>query len=174
MLELSGLRFGLIGLFCLAFLFLPIARGSVLLRLVDIPFEHATKYHVWLGHLTMFLFTLHGLFYVIAWAMDGRLLQEVSSHPDFCLHAHTCIYTSLHIFLHKHTLLKSKFVFLLQKHRYLYNAYTMKFCTSLRWNGNKINCLSTYALDKIHKIMQVKERETENYKWGKKIPKLEF
>ena len=77
MLELSGLRFGLIGLFCLAFLFLPIARGSVLLRLVDIPFEHATKYHVWLGHLTMFLFTLHGLFYVIAWAMDGRLLQEI-------------------------------------------------------------------------------------------------
>ncbi|XP_010657892.1 ferric reduction oxidase 7, chloroplastic isoform X2 [Vitis vinifera] len=77
MLELSGLRFGLIGLFCLAFLFLPIARGSVLLRLVDIPFEHATKYHVWLGHLTMLLFTLHGLFYVIAWAMDGRLLQEI-------------------------------------------------------------------------------------------------
>ncbi|KAF2317263.1 hypothetical protein GH714_019165 [Hevea brasiliensis] len=31
----------------------------------DIPFEHATRYHVWLGHLTMLLFTLHGLFYVI-------------------------------------------------------------------------------------------------------------
>lgn len=83
MLEQIGLQFGLIGLFCLAFLFLPVARGSVLLRLIDIPFEHATRYHVWLGHLTMFLFTLHGLFYVIAWAMDGRLLEEVSSHPDF-------------------------------------------------------------------------------------------
>ena len=97
MLELTGLRFGLIGLFCLAFLFLPIARGSVLLRLVDIPFEHATKYHVWLGHLTMFLFTLHGLFYVTAWTMEGRLLQEVSSHPDFFLHVYVCIYTSLTI-----------------------------------------------------------------------------
>ncbi|KAG5528424.1 hypothetical protein RHGRI_029188 [Rhododendron griersonianum] len=77
MLELTGLRFGMIGLLCLAFLFLPIARGSVLLRLVDIPFEHATRYHVWLGHLTMLLFTLHGLFYVIAWALQGRLLSQL-------------------------------------------------------------------------------------------------
>ncbi|KAK9286122.1 hypothetical protein L1049_014503 [Liquidambar formosana] len=82
LLELSGLRFGLIGLFCLAFLFLPIARGSVLLRLIDIPFEHATKYHVWLGHLTMLLFTLHGLFYIIAWAMQGSLLQEILQWKD--------------------------------------------------------------------------------------------
>ncbi|KAH7867370.1 hypothetical protein Vadar_032579 [Vaccinium darrowii] len=77
MLELTGLRFGMIGLFCLAILFVPVARGSVLLRLVDIPFEHATRYHVWLGHLTMLLFTLHGLFYIIAWALQGRLLREI-------------------------------------------------------------------------------------------------
>ncbi|KAL2477672.1 Ferric reduction oxidase 7 [Forsythia ovata] len=77
MLELTGLRLGLIGLFCMAFLFLPVARGSVLLRLIDIPFEHATRYHVWLGHLTMLLFTLHGLFYVIGWAMEGHLIQEL-------------------------------------------------------------------------------------------------
>ncbi|KAL3843613.1 hypothetical protein ACJIZ3_001016 [Penstemon smallii] len=77
MLELTGLRLGLIGIFCLAFLFLPVARGSILLRLIDIPFEHATRYHVWLGHLTMLLFTLHGLFYVIGWTMDGRLIQKL-------------------------------------------------------------------------------------------------
>ncbi|XP_057502904.1 ferric reduction oxidase 6-like [Actinidia eriantha] len=77
LLELTGLRFGLIGLFCLAFLFLPVARGSVLLRLIDIPFEHATRYHVWLGHLTMLIFTLHGLFYLVAWSMQGRLLREI-------------------------------------------------------------------------------------------------
>lgn len=78
MLELVGLRLGSIGLFCMLFLFLPVARGSVLLRLVDIPFEHATRYHVWLGHLTMALFTFHGLCYVVAWSLQGRLLQEVS------------------------------------------------------------------------------------------------
>ncbi|XP_031103586.1 ferric reduction oxidase 6-like [Ipomoea triloba] len=77
LLELTGLRFGFIGLICLAFLFLPVARGSILLRLIDIPFEHATRYHVWLGHLTMALFTLHGLFYVIGWAMQGRLVEEL-------------------------------------------------------------------------------------------------
>ncbi|XP_070056523.1 ferric reduction oxidase 6-like [Nicotiana tomentosiformis] len=78
LLELTGLRFGFIGLICLAFLFLPVARGSVLLRAIDIPFELATRY-VWLGHLTMALFSLHGLFYVIGWAMRGHLLEEWKS-----------------------------------------------------------------------------------------------
>ncbi|KAF8013712.1 hypothetical protein BT93_I1545 [Corymbia citriodora subsp. variegata] len=83
MLELSGLRFGSIGLYFLAFLFLPITRGSVLLSIIDIPFEQATRYHVWLGHLTMFVFTLHGLFYLIAWGLQGRLLQEILEWKDF-------------------------------------------------------------------------------------------
>ncbi|KAL9229359.1 hypothetical protein vseg_004835 [Gypsophila vaccaria] len=82
MLELTGLRLGIIGLFCFALLFLPIARGSILLRLINIPFEHATRYHVWLGHLTMLVFTLHGLFYVIAWAMEGRLIKEILEWKD--------------------------------------------------------------------------------------------
>ncbi|PKI50252.1 ferric reduction oxidase 7, chloroplastic-like [Punica granatum] len=79
MLELYGKRLATIGMFSLAFLFLPVARGSVLLRLVDIPFEQAARYHVWLGHLTMLLFTLHGLSFVIAWAMQGILLDEITS-----------------------------------------------------------------------------------------------
>lgn len=82
MLERSGARLGLIGLFCLSLLFLPISRGSILLRLIDIPFEHATRYHVWLGHLTMVLFTLHGLAYVIAWAMEGRLIEQIFEWKD--------------------------------------------------------------------------------------------
>jgi ferric-chelate reductase len=79
-LELPGRRFGSTGLYCLAFLFFPLARGSVLLRIIDIPFEQATRYHVWLGNLTMLLFTIHGLFFVIAWTIEGNLLQEVSSN----------------------------------------------------------------------------------------------
>jgi len=78
-LDVIGARLGAVGLFCMLFLFLPVARGSVLLRLIDIPFEHATRYHVWLGHLTMALFTLHGLCYVISWSMEGRLREEVSA-----------------------------------------------------------------------------------------------
>ncbi|KAL1320511.1 hypothetical protein HN51_065191 [Arachis hypogaea] len=82
MLEILGLRFGGIGLMCMAFLFLPVSRGSVLLRYIDIPFEHATRYHVWLGHLTMALFTIHGLLYCVAWAMDGRLVEELIQWKD--------------------------------------------------------------------------------------------
>ncbi|KAF5733131.1 putative ferric-chelate reductase [Tripterygium wilfordii] len=78
----TGLGFGSVGQFCLAFLFLPISRGSILLRLIDIPFEHATKYHVWLGHLTILLFTLHGLFYLIGWAMEGNLLRKIVHWRD--------------------------------------------------------------------------------------------
>ncbi|KAK7246071.1 hypothetical protein RIF29_40929 [Crotalaria pallida] len=82
MLDILGARLGSIGLFCMAFLFLPVSRGSVLLRYIDIPFEHATRYHVWLGHLTMVLFTLHGVFYVIAWAIEGRLIKELLGWKD--------------------------------------------------------------------------------------------
>ncbi|KAL5140695.1 Ferric reduction oxidase 6 [Glycine soja] len=82
MFKVMGLRTGAIGLMCLAFLFIPVSRGSVLLRYIDIPFEHATRYHVWLGHLTMVLFTVHGLLYVIAWAMEGHLVQELIQWKD--------------------------------------------------------------------------------------------
>lgn len=77
-LKLTGLRLGFIGIVCLNLLFLPVARGSVLLRAIDIPFEHATKYHVWLGHFMMTVFTLHGLFYMIAWYAEGHLIERVS------------------------------------------------------------------------------------------------
>ncbi|KAK9286399.1 hypothetical protein L1049_014795 [Liquidambar formosana] len=77
MLQMTAYCFGLIALSCLAFLFLPIARGSILLRLIDIPFEHATRYHIWLGNLTMFLLTLHGLSYMIVWIIRGILLKEI-------------------------------------------------------------------------------------------------
>ena len=93
-----GLRFGTIGLDCLAFLFLPVARGSVLLRLIDIPFEQATRYHVWLGHLTMLLFTLHGLFYAIAWTIEGHILDEVSANGVILFLVHSHIYTYVFLF----------------------------------------------------------------------------
>ncbi|KFK22244.1 hypothetical protein AALP_AAs62663U000200 [Arabis alpina] len=77
LLEVTGLRFGMIGLLCMVFLFLPVSRGSILLRLIDVPFEHATRYHVWLGHITMAFFSLHGLCYVVGWTIQGRLLELI-------------------------------------------------------------------------------------------------
>ncbi|KAJ9550717.1 hypothetical protein OSB04_014762 [Centaurea solstitialis] len=77
MLKHTGLRFGSVGLICIAFLFLPVTRGSILLRLTSIPFEHATRYHVWLGHLTMTLFTLHGSCYFYSWILEDRVLRQL-------------------------------------------------------------------------------------------------
>ncbi|CAA6660249.1 unnamed protein product [Spirodela intermedia] len=76
-LELLGLGMAFIGMCCTSFLFLPVARGSILLRLIDIPFEHATRYHVWLGNLTMMLFTLHGVGFIASWALQGVLLDKL-------------------------------------------------------------------------------------------------
>ena len=109
MLERTGAKLGLIGLFCLVLLFLPISRGSLLLRLIDIPFEHATRYHVWLGHLTMAVFTIHGLLHAIAWALKGNLMSEVSSPSNHLWYVYICpqvinpcsfetFYTSLYTF----------------------------------------------------------------------------
>ncbi|KAK3412379.1 ferric reduction oxidase 6 isoform X2 [Eucalyptus grandis] len=81
-LERSGLHLGSIVMYCLAFLFLPITRGSVLLRIIDIPFEQATRYHIWLGHLTMCFITLHGLCYIIIWVMQGVLLDKIVEWTD--------------------------------------------------------------------------------------------
>ncbi|KAK9987363.1 hypothetical protein SO802_032314 [Lithocarpus litseifolius] len=47
-LEFLGLRFVLIGPYCLAISFLPVARESFPLRLIHIPFEHARRY--WTSH----------------------------------------------------------------------------------------------------------------------------
>ncbi|KAJ7535378.1 hypothetical protein O6H91_12G030400 [Diphasiastrum complanatum] len=77
LLHIIGFRFGSVGIIYLNILFLPVARGSVLLRLIDIPFEHAAKYHVWLGHFTMAVFTSHGVCYLVLWTFQGRLIQEV-------------------------------------------------------------------------------------------------
>ncbi|KAJ4895121.1 Ferric reduction oxidase 2 [Raphanus sativus] len=66
-LESAALRIGLIGNICLAFLFLPVARGSSLLPAVGLTSESSIKYHIWLGHMVLAIFTVHGLCYIIYW-----------------------------------------------------------------------------------------------------------
>jgi len=74
-LESAALRLGLIGNICLAFLFLPVARGSSLLPAMGLTSESSIKYHIWLGHMVMALFTVHGLCYIIYWASMHEISQ---------------------------------------------------------------------------------------------------
>ncbi|GFQ05835.1 ferric reduction oxidase 4 [Phtheirospermum japonicum] len=62
-----SLRLGYIGNTCWAFLFFPVTRGSSILPLIGLTSESSIKYHIWLGHLSMVLFALHSVGFVIYW-----------------------------------------------------------------------------------------------------------
>ncbi|KAF6157668.1 hypothetical protein GIB67_037241 [Kingdonia uniflora] len=71
-LESVGLRLGLVGNMALAYLFFPVTRASSLLPLVGLTSEGSVKYHTWLGHIVMTLFTAHGACYIVLWAAMGE------------------------------------------------------------------------------------------------------
>ncbi|XWS50471.1 hypothetical protein CRYUN_Cryun12cG0090200 [Craigia yunnanensis] len=74
-LEMSGLTLGLLGNICLAFLFFPVTRGSSVLRFIGLTSEATIKYHIWLGHIAMTMFTAHGLCYLIFWAKTEQMSE---------------------------------------------------------------------------------------------------
>lgn len=76
-LETAALRLGLIGNVCLSFLFFPVTRGSSLLPLFGLTSEASVKYHIWLGHIVMTLFTAHGLSYIIYWAVTHNISEVI-------------------------------------------------------------------------------------------------
>ncbi|XP_045821184.1 ferric reduction oxidase 2-like [Trifolium pratense] len=66
-LKNSALALGFVGNIFLAFLLFPVSRGSSILRFLGLTSEASIKYHIWLGHIAMTLFTAHGLCYVSFW-----------------------------------------------------------------------------------------------------------
>ncbi|KAL3536792.1 hypothetical protein ACH5RR_000158 [Cinchona calisaya] len=71
----TALRLGIIGNICLAFLFFPVTRGSSVLQVFGLTSEASIKYHIWLGHIAMILFTGHGVCYIIFWASTHQLSE---------------------------------------------------------------------------------------------------
>ncbi|XP_030468309.2 ferric reduction oxidase 2 [Syzygium oleosum] len=76
-LETSGLRLGLVGNIALSFLFFPVTRASSVLPLFSLTSEASIKYHIWLGHIVMVLFTTHGIVYILYWALTHRISEMV-------------------------------------------------------------------------------------------------
>ncbi|XP_068649136.1 LOW QUALITY PROTEIN: ferric reduction oxidase 2-like [Aristolochia californica] len=74
-LDSAALRLGVVGAICFAFLFFPVTRGSSLLPLLGLTSEGSVKYHIWLGHIVMTLFTAHGLCYIVYWATENEISQ---------------------------------------------------------------------------------------------------
>ncbi|CAI0546526.1 unnamed protein product [Linum tenue] len=73
--RIVALMLGYVGNICWAFLFFPVARGSSLLPLIGLNSESSIKYHIWLGHISNTLFTLHGIGYIVYWAMTNKLSE---------------------------------------------------------------------------------------------------
>ncbi|KAF5184395.1 Ferric reduction oxidase, partial [Thalictrum thalictroides] len=76
-LDIAALRLGNLGNICLALLFFPVTRGSSVLPLVGLTSEASIKYHIWLGHITMTLFTAHGVLYIIFWIATNQLSETL-------------------------------------------------------------------------------------------------
>ncbi|XP_073023033.1 ferric reduction oxidase 2-like [Primulina eburnea] len=74
-LDSAALRLGLTGNIALCFLFFPVTRGSSVLPIFGLTSEASVKYHIWLGHIVMTLFTAHGLCYIIFWAATHELSE---------------------------------------------------------------------------------------------------
>ncbi|XP_073026526.1 ferric reduction oxidase 2-like [Primulina eburnea] len=77
-LEYAGFYLGLVGNIALAFLFFPVTRGSSVLPLFGLTSEASVKYHIWLGHIMMTLFTAHGVLYIIYWAATHELSEMLA------------------------------------------------------------------------------------------------
>ncbi|GAV90173.1 Ferric_reduct domain-containing protein/FAD_binding_8 domain-containing protein/NAD_binding_6 domain-containing protein [Cephalotus follicularis] len=74
-LNFVALMLGVTGNIGLAFLFFPVTRGSSLLPLFGLTSEASIKYHIWLGHIVMVLFTAHGLLYFVYWGSTNRISE---------------------------------------------------------------------------------------------------
>ncbi|KAL1549835.1 ferric-chelate reductase (NADH) [Salvia divinorum] len=76
-LDRVGIVTGVTGNLCLTFLFYPVTRGSSILPMLGLTSEGSIKYHIWLGHLAMALFTIHGSIYFIYWIITHRLSEAL-------------------------------------------------------------------------------------------------
>lgn len=79
-MENAGYFCGIVGNIAVSFLFFPVTRGSSVLPLLGLTSEGSIKYHIWLGHIVMTLFTAHGILFIIFWAVSNEI-SEVRNYP---------------------------------------------------------------------------------------------
>ncbi|KAJ8752937.1 hypothetical protein K2173_008672 [Erythroxylum novogranatense] len=74
-LDCVGLTLGLVGYVSMALLFFPVTRLSSILQFLGVTSESSIKYHIWMGHICMILFTAHGLCYIFFWAKTHQISE---------------------------------------------------------------------------------------------------
>mgnify|MGYP000444519281 CR=1 FL=1 len=71
-------------------LWIPVSRGSPLLRLVGVPFERAVRYHMWLAILMMGLLTFHSIGYILYYVKTNQADKVV----DYIMLSFSRLYNS--------------------------------------------------------------------------------
>ena len=72
-LAVASAQLGGVILFTVTPLVLPVARGSPILRSIDVPFEQAARSHQWIGNLRILLVTIQGVLFAIYAGLTNQL-----------------------------------------------------------------------------------------------------
>ncbi|KAL3702293.1 hypothetical protein R1sor_020315 [Riccia sorocarpa] len=59
-------------------LWIPVTRGSPLLRVIRLPWEHAVRYHIWLAQITLTLFAAHAATFAVFFVANKETLHIFS------------------------------------------------------------------------------------------------
>lgn len=91
-MERSAAAFARAALLPLSLLCFPVSRGSPLLRMVGVPFQCAVRYHRWLGHLTLALYSAHSVLFICVFVTEHNAPKvcRVSSKSTFCCFLISC------------------------------------------------------------------------------------
>lgn len=76
-----GVVLGRVAVLPISLLLIPVSRSSPILRAIDIPFEQAVKYHIWLGHLTMAMLLGHVSIFIGIFAYKHHMVKLVTWPP---------------------------------------------------------------------------------------------
>ena len=70
---------GIVGVLCLSFFIIPVARHSVLIVAMGWSPVHALRIHVWAGFASFFWIMLHGILYICDWFLyhDESVLEQI-------------------------------------------------------------------------------------------------
>ncbi len=67
--------------FSIALLFIPVSRSSPIMRMLDVPFEHAVKYHKWLGHITLTIVFAHSAIFITIFSYENNIAHVCFIRP---------------------------------------------------------------------------------------------
>ncbi|XP_075488833.1 ferric reduction oxidase 2-like isoform X1 [Primulina tabacum] len=120
---------GVTGNLCLTFLFYPVTRGSSILPMLGLTSESSIKYHNWLGHMAMTLFTLHGFLYIVYWIITNRLSEMVKwgDHYVSNIAGEMCLLCGLVMWMTTYPSIRRKMFELFLYTHYLYIFFIIFF-----------------------------------------------